>query len=83
VLKPKKENKAGLSDFMHPNPTNRRVKVSGTLEIGEDGFLELCIFDEKGKQAIHCHRHPGKSPSWDFWLYPSEKKRKHYGMKED
>jgi len=72
-----------MGDFMHPDPTNKRVKVSGTLEMGKDGFLELCLFDEEGRQAVHSHRYPSEPSRWDFWLYPSEKKGKKYGMGEE
>jgi hypothetical protein len=66
---------------MHPDPTNKRIKVSGTLEMGKDGFLELCLFDEKGEQAVHTHRY-AKTSTWDFWLYPGEKMRKRWAMSE-
>jgi hypothetical protein len=71
-----------MGDFMNPDPTNRRVKVSGTLEMGKDGFLELCLFDEKGEQAVHSHRYPVKIAHWDFWLYPGKEERKRFGMSE-
>ena len=71
-----------MSDFMNPDPMNKRVKVSGTLEIGKDGYLELCLFDEKGVQAVHSHRHPAKSSHWDFWLYPGKKEGKRMAMTE-
>jgi len=68
---------------MNPDQTNKRVKVSGTLEIGKDGFLELCLFDEKGAQAVHSHRYPGEQSRWDFWLYPGKKLKKCFTMRED
>jgi len=71
-----------LSDFMHPDPTNKRVKVSGTLEMDKNGFLELYLFDEKDGQVVHSHRYPAKTPHWDFWLYPGKKDGKKMAMTE-
>ena len=57
---------------------NRRYDVGGQVEIGDDGFLEVCLLTKKGGQIIHLHRYPidgkGKEFRWDCWVFDNDKK---------
>ena len=65
---------------------DKKVKVSGVLRYGKDGFVWLQLFDKKGKMAVQCSRLPVEKVRWEFALYPiygeHEKEWKIWKMKE-
>ena len=66
---------------------NRRYDVKGTVELGDDGYIEVCLMAADGKgQVLHLHRTTdGKSKAfgWDCWVFENNGKvRRHLFMKE-
>ncbi|MCX6772320.1 MAG: hypothetical protein NTV88_00945 [Candidatus Micrarchaeota archaeon] len=66
---------------------NRRYDVKGTVEIGDDGYLEVCLMAADGRgQILHLHRTTdgkNKEISWDCWVFEDNGKvRRHHSMKE-
>ena len=66
---------------------NRRYDVQGTVEIGDDGYVEVCLLTADGKaQVLHLHRYTegmGKAIRWDCWVFENNwKGRNHLFMSE-
>jgi hypothetical protein len=66
---------------------NRRYDVRGTVELGDDGYVEICLMDAAGgSQVIHLHRYPdGKKRciGWDCWVFEDTRgRRDHHLMGE-
>ena len=61
---------------------NRRYDVKGTVELGDDGYIEVCLMAADGKeQILHLHRATdgsSKDIGWDCWLFENNGKvRRH------
>ena len=66
---------------------NRRYDVRGTVELGDDGYVEICLMDAAGgSQVIHLHRYPdGKKRciGWECWVFENTRGvRDHHLMAE-
>ena len=66
---------------------NRRYDVRGTVELGDDGYVEVCLLAADGKeQVLHLHRTTdgsSKEINWDCWLFEDNGKvRRHLFMTE-
>ena len=65
---------------------NRRYDVRGTVELGDDGYVEVCLLAADGKeQVLHLHRTTdgSKDINWDCWLFEDNGKvRRHLFMSE-
>jgi len=66
---------------------NRKYSVHGTVELGDDGYVEVCLMDAAGgRQVVHLHRYPdGKKRciGWECWVFEDAKGvRAHHLMAE-
>ncbi len=66
---------------------NKRIDVKGTLEYGKDGYVELCLFDNDGKQVVHTHGKTNPEHGRGFtntggcWFFVFDKLARHENVK--